>query len=158
MPGDTRIDEQTVLDGRDLVDLWTVGHYVDGLVHTAMARGGSSGGMLAMLAHIAGAGPLSTTELAAALGIPFMTASDHVERLIAAGEVRRIPHPTDGRSKLLEVTAAGSRRYRTAEPAVRSVTASIESHLRMPPARVRAALRDLRRAVELARLEFEAAP
>ena len=158
MAGDTRVGEHTVLDGRDLVDLWAVGQYVDGLVHSAMAHARSSGDLLAMLAHIASAGPLSTTELAAALGVAFMTASDHVERLIAAGEVRRIPHPTDGRSKLLEVTAAGRRRYRTAEPAIRSVTAAIEAHLRTPPSRVRAALRDLRSAVELARLEFEAAP
>src|SRR5262245_21374640 len=115
MDDHTRTDERTVLDGRDLGDLWAVGQYVDGLVQTAMARAGSSGDRLAMLAHIASAGPLATTELAAALGIPFMTASDHVDRLIATGEIRRIPHPTDGRSKLVEVTASGSRRYRTAE-------------------------------------------
>ena len=86
-----------------------------------------------------------------------MTISDKVDRLIAAGEIRRMPHPTDGRARLLELTPAGRRRVRASWPHIRKIAASIESHLETPPSHVQSAMRDLRRALELALLDVEAA-
>lgn len=149
--------QATVLDGRDLVQLWAVGQYVDALVHAALERAGVPAGQLAVIAHIDSVGPLTTTELATAMGSPFMTISDKVDRLIAAGEIRRVPHPTDGRARLLELTPAGRRRVQASWPHIRRIAASIESHLETPPTRVQFAMRDLRRALELALLDVEAA-
>src|SRR5262245_34405738 len=117
----SRTMNRTVLDGRDLVDLWAVGQYVDALVHTALERAGVPAGLLAIVAHLDGAGPMTTTELAAAMGSAFMTTSDQVDRLIAAGEVRRVPHPTDGRARLLELTHAGRRRVQASWQHIRRV-------------------------------------
>ena len=146
----------TVLEGRDLVDLWAVGQYVDALVHTALERAGVPAGQLTILAHLERVGGCTTTELAAAMGTAFMTTSDQVDRLITAGEIRRVPHPTDRRARLLELTPAGLARVRASWPHIRTVSASIEAHLATPPERVQAAMRDLLRALELALLDLEA--
>ena len=56
--------QATVLDGRDLVQLWAVGQYVDALVHAALERAGVPAGQLAVIAHLDSVGPLTTSELA----------------------------------------------------------------------------------------------
>ena len=43
-----------------------------------------------------------------------MSASDAVTRLERAGDVERVPHPSDGRSSLIRLTRAGSRRAEAA--------------------------------------------
>jgi DNA-binding MarR family transcriptional regulator len=79
-----------------------------------------------------------------------MTVSDHVAKLEAAGEVERIDHPTDGRSRLVVLTEEGRRRVEQGSPHVRTVIAAIEGHLAGDPGSVRAAAGDLRNAVQLA--------
>jgi DNA-binding MarR family transcriptional regulator len=51
--------------------------------------------------------PMSMGELAAALGIDPPNATTVVDDLEAMGLVRRRPHPTDGRAKLVEATRKG---------------------------------------------------
>jgi DNA-binding MarR family transcriptional regulator len=51
--------------------------------------------------------PMSMGELAAALGIDPPNATTVVGDLEAMGLVRRRPHPTDGRAKLVEATRKG---------------------------------------------------
>src|SRR5918911_3111422 len=52
-------------------------------------------------------GPLSMRELADALGIDPPNATALVGDLEAQGLVRRRPHPTDGRAKVVEATRKG---------------------------------------------------
>jgi DNA-binding MarR family transcriptional regulator len=59
--------------------------------------------------------PLSMGELAAALGIDPPNATTLVADLESAGLVRRRPHPTDGRAKLVEATAKGEELARRAD-------------------------------------------
>ena len=54
-------------------------------------------------------GPMSMGELAAALGIDPPNATVLVDDLEAQGLVRRRPHPTDGRAKLVEATRKGKK-------------------------------------------------
>jgi DNA-binding MarR family transcriptional regulator len=143
--------------GLDLIELWAIGQYVDGLVRGELRRRGLSGELLALLAHLAREGPCTTRELSTALGQAFMTVSDHLDRLEAAGEIERIEHPGDRRSKLVVLTPAGQRRVRAAGPHVRRVAEAIASHLRGDPTHVAEAARDLRRAVQLAFKELEGA-
>jgi len=164
MPGTSRTSTRTppVSPRRsetrlDLIELWAIGQYVDGLVRGELRRRGLSGELLALLAHLALEGPKTTRELSAALGQAFMTVSDHLDRLEEAGEIERIAHPTDGRSKLVVLTAAGRRRFEQGSPHVRTVERAIVRHLAGDPAEVRGAAADLRRALQAAFEELEAA-
>ena len=141
----------------DLIELWAIGQYVDGLVRGELRRRGLSGELLALLARLALEGPKTTRELSAALGQAFMTVSDHLDRLEEASEIERIAHPTDGRSKLVVLTAAGRRRVQEGSPHVRTVERAIVRHLGGDVAEVQAAFEDLRAAVQAAFEELEAA-
>ena len=59
--------------------------------------------------------PMSMGELAAILGIDPPNATTLVADMEAQGLVRRRPHPTDGRAKLVEVTRKGKALARTAD-------------------------------------------
>ena len=59
--------------------------------------------------------PMSMRELAAALGIDPPNATVVVRELEAQGLVRRTPHPTDGRAKLVEATPTGKELARRAD-------------------------------------------
>jgi DNA-binding MarR family transcriptional regulator len=58
--------------------------------------------------------PMSMGELAAALGIDPPNATVVVSDLESLGLVRRRPHPTDGRAKLVEATRKGKEMARRA--------------------------------------------
>src|SRR4029079_5379394 len=60
-------------------------------------------------------GPMSMTELAAALGIDKTHATGAVSELESQGLVRRRPHPTDGRAKVVEATRRGKELARRAD-------------------------------------------
>lgn len=59
--------------------------------------------------------PMSMGELAANLGIERPNATVLVDELEERGLVRRRPHPTDRRAKIVEPTAEGARQARRAE-------------------------------------------
>lgn len=59
--------------------------------------------------------PMSMGELAAALGIDPPNATVVVSDLEQMGLVRRRPHPTDGRAKLVEATRKGKELARRAD-------------------------------------------
>lgn len=59
--------------------------------------------------------PMSMSELAAALGIEPPNATAVVDELESLGLVRRTPHPTDRRAKLVEATRKGKVMARRAD-------------------------------------------
>jgi DNA-binding MarR family transcriptional regulator len=59
--------------------------------------------------------PMSMGELAAVLGIDPPNATTLVADMESQGLVRRKPHPTDGRAKLVEATRKGKNLARTAD-------------------------------------------
>ena len=59
--------------------------------------------------------PMSMSELATALGIERSNATALVDELEALGLVRRMPHPTDRRAKLVEATRKGKALARRAD-------------------------------------------
>ncbi|GAB3248331.1 hypothetical protein GCM10027586_18110 [Kineococcus gypseus] len=61
----------------------------------------------ALMMHLWTAGPVRQTHLAARFGKDSAATSRTVQRLEAAGYVRRRTDPTDGRATLVEPTAAG---------------------------------------------------
>ena len=69
-----------------------------------------------------------------------------VDRLEAAGLVRRLPHPTDGRATLVEITETGSE---TGLKATEALNAEVFSHPGLSPRRVAtliSVLEDLRKS------------
>ena len=135
------------IDPAMLIEIWAAAQYVDLLVQEAMSAAGSTGERLATLARI-GQGPITLSELAAAMGQPFMTVSDAVRQLASWGEVDITPHPSDGRSKLVSVTAAGRERLRCSAEPLLAVGRAIDDALEGNPRAIRASLLDLRRALE----------
>ena len=75
-----------------------------------LARAGAGVPQLAMLLLVELHEPASTTQLAEAIGVPFMTASDALSRLTDAGLAARRPNPRDRRSYLFSLTDAGRER------------------------------------------------
>jgi DNA-binding MarR family transcriptional regulator len=57
---------------------------------------------------------VGTVGLGAALGIRSASATALADRLQAAGHLRRVAHPTDGRRVVLELTASARAEVRTA--------------------------------------------
>jgi DNA-binding MarR family transcriptional regulator len=60
---------------------------------------------------------ITMTALARELGAPVTTAADYVRAMQRRGHVRREGHPTDSRSYVLTLTAAGRRAHRAASTA-----------------------------------------
>jgi DNA-binding MarR family transcriptional regulator len=90
--------------------LWTSAHRGERVVARELARAGAEVPQLAMLLLVERHEPASTTQLAEAIGVPFMTASDALSRLTDAGLAARAPNPRDRRSHLFSLTAPGRER------------------------------------------------
>lgn len=62
---------------------------------------------LLMLLHFSRNGSLPITKASTRLQVHPTSVTNAVDRLEAASLVRRLPHPTDGRATLVEITLAG---------------------------------------------------
>ena len=71
--------------------------------------------------------PMSMRELADALGIDPPNATTVVDDLESMGLVRRRPHPTDGRAKLVEATRKGKALARRADDILATPPAQLEA-------------------------------
>jgi DNA-binding MarR family transcriptional regulator len=60
------------------------------------------------ISHLLHTGGVTAVELGAYLGITKQGAAHMVGELTAWGHVRRVPHPTDGRSRLIVATEKGA--------------------------------------------------
>ena len=69
------------------------------------------------------------TELAVRAGVTKQAMMQMVDELQAAGHLRRTPDPTDGRAKMVRLTARGLRQRATARQALAAVEARIRRRL-----------------------------
>jgi DNA-binding MarR family transcriptional regulator len=121
------------------VELWSTARHSVRLVAELLAREGVGDDELACLLQLAASsGGLTITELADAMGVPFMSASDAVGRLERAGDAERIPHPSDGRSSLIRLTKAGARRAQAAAALLDRLARSLTGAAGTSPANARA--------------------
>ena len=97
-----------------LFDVFELGQRVRTLLSAAMRDAGLRPDEYAAYSVVFEAGEVTMTELARELGMPVTTAADFVRAMRERGHVRRKPHPTDSRSHLLTLTAAGLRAHRKA--------------------------------------------
>ena len=121
------------------VELWSTARHSVRLVADHLAEEGVGDDELACLLQLS-ASPdgLTVTEIAAAMGVPFMSASDAVARLEKAGDVRRSEHPTDGRSSLIGLSKAGERRAEAAGELLDRLARSLTRRAGTTPANARA--------------------
>jgi DNA-binding MarR family transcriptional regulator len=136
--------------------LWrafVVSQLVGALVDREIARAGGEPRDFGVLSTIGSMGLITPTDLAELLGMPPTTLSATLARLEQAGAVRRRRNPNDGRSVLLELTAAGKRRWQTANRGLRVSIDRVGEELERPVPEVAATLETLERALRAALAE-----
>jgi DNA-binding MarR family transcriptional regulator len=103
-----------------------------------------------VLNQIDAVGPVTPKALAARLGISPSTLTYRLRGLERDGLVARSPHPDDGRSALLELSAAGHARWAKCRPLWLGAVRSIERELTVAADEVVEVLRELGRAADAA--------
>jgi DNA-binding MarR family transcriptional regulator len=82
----------------------------------ALAGSQMSGEEYALYSYLYGNGPRTLTQASRDFGLPITTLATLLGPLIEAGEIARRPHPTDKRSRLLELTESGRQSLEAAIP------------------------------------------
>ena len=95
-------------------------------------------------------GPQSPSELARRVGMPPTTLSQYVRALVANGHARKSSHPQDGRSFRLELTRSGRAAHAAASRAFAEADRRFLGALRMDEEDLRATLRAVAAAADLA--------
>ena len=142
-------------DDRLFLEVPVASRYVVRILEHRLAPTGIPPYQLGLLTHIRHAQPVTPTEISIASGVAPTTLRDNIQRLVDRGLARRIPHPTDGRSYRLELTARGERITRAADPVLAKCYAAVERLLPRPLAEYQAAVEDLHPAQERALAELE---
>lgn len=87
-----------------------------------------------VLLHLAQSGPITMTGLARQLGVSCPAATDLVDRLVAADRVERLPHTTDRRKVMVQLTPS-ARQF--AEGALAERRKKVDEVLRQLPSQQR---------------------
>jgi DNA-binding MarR family transcriptional regulator len=112
--------------------LFTTGALVELLVDEELEAARVPPRLFSLLAWIDALGPLSPSALSAESGMPPTTLRDNIRRLVARGDVRRVPNPEDGRSYLVELTAKGKAKMRAGRRPLRVALDRMIEHLPRP--------------------------
>jgi DNA-binding MarR family transcriptional regulator len=142
-------------DNRLFLEVPVASRYVVRILEHRLAPTGIPPYQLGLLTHVRHAQPVTPTEISAASGVPLTTLRDNIQRLVDGGLVRRVPHPTDGRSYRLELSARGERVTRAADPVLAECYALVERLLPKPLADYQAAVEELNTALERSLAELD---
>ena len=134
--------------GSVFFDLFVLQQRVRRLLSEAMAEGPLRPDEYAMYSAVFEDEAISPTAMAARLGMPLTTVADQIRAMEARGHCRRVPHPTDGRSYLIVLTAEGSRAHREANVPFERAAAAFERALPRSERAVRRELAALIRAAD----------
>ena len=143
-------------DHRLFLEVPVASRYVVRILEHRLAPTGIPPYQLGLVTHIRHAQPVTPTAISTSSGIPLTTLRDNIQRLVDAGLVRRIPHPTDGRSYRLELTPRGEVMARAADPVLAEAYAAVERLLPKPLDHYQRAIAELNHALENALAEIEA--
>jgi DNA-binding MarR family transcriptional regulator len=136
------------VDADVFLRLWTAAHRAERLVALELSADGVDGFQLALMLLVAERKSATTSELARALGVPFMTASDALQRLVDAGDLERRPNPADRRSHLLSLTRAGAARVKSARKPLRRAARTLAGAAEEPLGDLEATLAALNAALD----------
>ncbi|HUG86690.1 MAG TPA: MarR family transcriptional regulator [Euzebya sp.] len=126
-----------------LVDLWLAATVATPLIDDAVAGSGVTTDEFAIYGLVVDLGPLSAADLVRTTGLAPTTLSGLLSRCERRGHLRRVPSPTDRRSRLIELTEAGMSAYVALVPALMALLTRLEAELRLPQGHVRAHLQAL---------------
>ena len=112
-----------------LLQSFITGQLASELLRRELDAAGMTPNQFGVQSVIGAFGPLTPTELAGRLGMAPPTVSAWIKRLTGDGQIERRPHPTDGRSYLLVVTAAGRTALEAAYPHFGAALAKVEAAL-----------------------------
>ena len=87
------------------------------------------------------------SQLAHELGVAPTTLSAMIDRLVQKGQIRRVPHPDDGRSYLLELTRQGRATNLRNSRRLERVVAELRAELDADPEKILEAMRRLEAAL-----------
>ena len=130
-----------------LFDLFAVSNRVRVLLRQAMANAGLRPDEYAIYSAVVKVGPLTISDLAAAVGMPLTTVSDYVQTMTSRGHARRWDNPVDNRSVLVALTDQGLAAHGAARVSFAKVSNRLRRALPLPEQEVIRALHALDDAV-----------
>lgn len=133
-----------------LYDVYVLSQQVRTLLTGAMQGAPLTPEEYALCSAVRALGPVSTSDLARALGMPVTTAHDHVRALLARGDLTRQRDPRDGRVWLLSLSRDGRRHHLAANRRFEPAMDRLRGALPMPESEARDVVRRLAAAVAAA--------
>jgi DNA-binding MarR family transcriptional regulator len=133
-----------------LFDVFATSQAVGRLLAAAMRGGPLTPSEYAIYSAIFELEAATPTSLAARLGMPLTTLADQLRAMERRGHVARLPHPTDGRSHRLVLSAAGREAHRAANAGFEAAHRAFMAALPAGEERVRVGLSDVRTAADAA--------
>lgn len=140
------------LDTSLLFDVFALNQAVARLLGEAMRDGPLTPGEYAIYSAIFELEAATPTELAARCGMRLTTFIDQLRVIEGRGHARRLPHPTDGRSYRVVLTADGLAAHRAANSLFEGAAARFEAELGGDERMASETLRQLRAAADAARI------
>ena len=141
-----------------LFDLFVLNQHVRRLVTAALEDVSLGADEYAVYSLLFEQGPLTATEMARRMGMPFTTLLDYLKAMDARGHLRRQRHPRDGRAQQLSLTLAGVTEHRRTNRAWERMIKRLSRTLPIPEAEIRRALHAFDDAVAASLAEFEQRP
>ena len=126
---------------------YVVSQLVGTLIQRVVEGSAVSSTEFALASWLNETGSATPTEAAEALGLSATTVSAMIERLVQKGEVRRVRHPADGRSYLLETTEQGKATHARNTERLRAEVRAVRANLAGDADEILAALRLLEDAL-----------
>lgn len=133
-----------------LFDVFALGQAVGRLLATTMRGGPLTPAEYAVYSAIFELEAASPTQLATRLGMRLTTFMDQLRLVEGRGHAHRVPHPTDGRSYRVVLTAEGNAAHRSANERFERAFQAFSARLPEGEAAAREAIRAVRRAAESA--------
>jgi DNA-binding MarR family transcriptional regulator len=125
MSDDVHWDPNAVL----IQEAYTAATLIATLVERELHARGVPSQLFSLLGWIRVLQPVSPGQLSFSTGIPPTTLRDYLRRLTSRGDIRRTPNPSDGRSYLVVLTAAGLRTVDRGRPAIADAFSRLEPYL-----------------------------
>lgn len=137
------------------LQFFLTGQPIGRLIERVIAPSGMKATEYAVLSAVDELEPVMPSDVSRLTGIPRPTLTPHIERLVAAGYVGRVPNARDGRSYMLTLTPEGHRVKDESGRALDVALRSLLAHLEGDGSELVSALERLREAAEETLVSFD---
>jgi|SRR5215217_5644719 len=133
-------------------EAYTAATLIAALVERELHARGVPSQLFSLLGWIRVLQPVAPGHLSFSTGIPPTTLRDYLKRLVERGDIRRTKNPSDGRSYLVVLTAAGMRTVDRGRPAIGDAFRKLEPYLARDASEYARYATELREALQRATL------